>query len=285
MEGAAATRRFAALGAFSLLGALVGPSLAGWIVAMWDAMPEARSSSFMVGAPLYVTALMALLSAAVLYRVTRCLTGTPGAAALPILANQDERSVLAVLAALTLRLTFGLGSFEVGIALRIERTLGLDARVTAVMFMICSLTMVITQVLLFLASAKGFSRPHMVGAVAFSAMATGFALLPLTTSPVGMTAAVSLIAGAAGAAQLMLAAETVVAQQGRLATVFGHQLAFASLGQGLGSLTSGVLFQWSESATFLGTAGLMGAGAAVLALGVGPASWRNHRHPHWDSHV
>jgi predicted MFS family arabinose efflux permease len=162
---------------------------------------------------------------------------------------------------LTLLVTFGHGSFMVIIALLGQQILNLAPSHIGIMFMECSLVMIVAQALIFLPLVQRFGS-HLL-APAFIAMAVGVGLLPYTANYSVLLVLVGLTAVASG---LLIPALTYLIsfagglQQG---AALGRQTAVASLGQALGSAAAGVLFGLMMPAPFWLTAGLLVIGAGI----------------------
>src|SRR5262249_48471580 len=131
-------RRLAWLGAGSLAGFLVGPALSGWAAQAGKAL--AKQSGGAIALPLYATALLALLVALAVYLIV------PRHGPHSLLAQDADKGERAagqhsffVVLALNLLVTFGLGSFEVGITLQMRQSLGYEPSQLALMFAECSL--------------------------------------------------------------------------------------------------------------------------------------------------
>ena len=107
------------------------------------------------------------------------------------------RHSFAIVLALNLLVTFGLGSFEVGITLQMSQSAGFEPSRLATMFAECSLVMIAVQILVFSPAVKALSGRHLI-IPAFLAMALGLALLPKGTSFFMMIIAVGLIAASSG---------------------------------------------------------------------------------------
>jgi len=97
---------------------------------------------------------------------------------------------------LTLLVTFGHGSFMVIIALLGQQILNLAPSQIGIMFMECSLVMIVAQVLIFLPLVKRLG--HHLLAPAFIAMAVGVGLIPYTVNYSALLVLVGLTAVAMG---------------------------------------------------------------------------------------
>jgi predicted MFS family arabinose efflux permease len=163
---------------------------------------------------------------------------------------------------------FGLGSFEVAVALQGARVLGFDPGRIGVLFMVCSLVMVLVQVLVFSPLARRAGFGHIV-APAFVAMALGLLLLPVASAFSVVLTLAGLFAAGSGILIPMLAYRVSLQAHGAQGAALGKQTAAASLGQGLGSVAGGSLFGVAFQAPFWITAVLLLAGASL--------GWRSGR--------
>jgi MFS family permease len=161
---------------------------------------------------------------------------------------------------------FGLGSFEVALALQGRQVLNLGPREIGWMFAECSLVMILVQTLVLapLIRRHGGSRLLAPG---FLTMAAGVGLLPYAADYSLSLLAVALIAAASGLLIPALAYLVSLAAGAAQGAALGRQTAAASLGQAAGSVAAGWLFTLSVGAPFWVTAGLLGLGA-VAALRV-----------------
>jgi MFS family permease len=160
---------------------------------------------------------------------------------------------------------FGIGSFEVGVALRGQQVLNLPPREIGWMFAECSLVMILAQVLVLAPLIKRVGGGLL--APAFLAMAVGVALLPYAASYPAMLLGVGLVAAASGLLIPALAYLVSLAAGAAQGAALGQQTAAGSLGQAAGSAAAGWLFAVLIEAPFWATAGLLGFGA-VAALRV-----------------
>ena len=256
-------RGFAWLSAATALGSLTGPALAGWLsdVRLPTAIAGNMSPADSIALPFYATAVMGVLVWLGIYfrfsktvpvpRVEDTSTSAPN--------NQPLTGLLI----LTLLVTFGHGSFMVIIALLGQQILNLAPSHIGIMFMECSLVMILAQVLIFSRLIKHLGR-HLM-ALGFIVMAVAVGLIPYTVNYSILLVLVGLTAVTSG---LLIPALTYLissaggSQQG---AALGRQTSIASLGQALGSAAAGVLFGLMASAPFWFTAGLLALGA-VAAL-------------------
>jgi len=173
--------------------------------------------------------------------------------------NTSSVTVLLLLALLGM---FGLGVFEVAIAIQGQQVLELDPLQIGLIFMECSLVMVAVQLLVFspLARRVGF---RFIIAPAFLLMAVAVSLLPATTDLDWLMLLVGLFAAGSGILIPMLAYQISLVAGVAQGTQLGKQTAAASLGQGLGSATVGWLYGIAIGAPFWLAAVLLLIGALL----------------------
>jgi DHA1 family multidrug resistance protein-like MFS transporter len=169
---------------------------------------------------------------------------------------------------LSLLVMFGIGSFEVGLALQGQQVLNLGPREIGWMFAECSLVMILVQIFVLAPLLKRFGRGLL--APAFLAMAVGIALLPWAATYPMLIVGVGLVAGASGVLIPSLAYLVSLAAGTRHGVALGKQTAAASLGQAVGSAVAGWLFAILIGGSFWVTAALLALGA-VAALRVAEA--------------
>jgi MFS family permease len=249
-------RAFAWLSAASALGFLFGPALSGWLASI-----EVVAQDDALALPFYAAAALGVGVWLAAYRFL------PERALLRARDSGPERSApsLIWLLALSLLVMFGIGSFEVGVALRGQQVLNLPPREIGWMFAECSLVMILAQVFVLAPLIKRVGGGLL--APAFLAMAVGVALLPYAASYPAMLIGVGLVAAASGLLIPALAYLVSLAAGAAQGTALGQQTAAASLGQAAGSASAGWLFAVLIEAPFWATAGLLGLGA-VAALRV-----------------
>ena len=258
-------RRFAWMSAAGLLGFLLGPALAGWLSGVAMAMPA--GTMLRRGAIWLPFLATGAIGGVVLLASWLRL---PEPAAPPPLHDEDaprrDGGILRALFLLSLLVYFGLGSFEVGITLLGQQSLGLDPSRIGIMFMECSLVMLLAQTLVFSPLARNHGG-HRLIAPSFLLMAAGLGLLPVAAVFGMLLFWVGLVA--AGSGILIPLLSYLVSLHGGAAqgAELGKQTAAASLGQALGSAAAGWLFGVAAAAPFWLTGGLLVIGA-VLGLGV-----------------
>ena len=243
---------FAWLSAASALGFLFGPTLSGWLASI-----ETIASAKALALPFYTAA---VIGGGVWLAVYLWLPESPTRRAADAPPQPDQSSLLGLLA-LSLIVMFGIGSFEVGLALQGQQVLNLGPREIGWMFAECSLVMILVQIFALAPLLKRVGSGLL--APAFLAMAAGIALLPLAATYPGLIVGVGLVAGASGVLIPSLAYLVSLAAGTRHGMALGKQTAAASLGQAAGSAVAGWLFAVLIGRSFWVTAALLALGAAI----------------------
>jgi MFS family permease len=230
--------RFALINIAGTAGFFIGPLLGGLAVRvagkLWALTPD-RSLAM----PLLTATGLAII-AAVLVVIMLPSGGRRQNLDVTTDAAQIERRAMLRLLAIALVTALAIGVFEVGLALR-GKVLGLDAAHIGIMFAECSLVMAVVQALIFSPLIKPeLTRWFVVPGLA--TLAVGLVIVSLVTTSVLMSVAVALVAASAG---MLSPVATYWASFG-IPTSQGAQLgrmtAAASLGQALGSVAGGALF-------------------------------------------
>lgn len=254
--GASRTRAqaFAWLSAASALGFLFGPALGGWLASI-----ETFGGRAAMALPFYTSA---ALGGGMWLAAYLGLPESPLRHALEDMSQPNVPSLFGLLV-LSMLVMFGIGSFEVGLALQGQQVLNLGPREIGWMFAECSLVMILVQVFVLAPLLKRFGRGLL--APAFLTMAVGIALLPLAATYPMLIVGVGLVAGASGVLIPSLAYLVSLAAGTRQGMALGKQTAAASLGQAAGSAVAGWLFAVLIGRSFWVTAALLAFGA-VAAL-------------------
>jgi len=249
--------------AASTVGFLLGPVLGSWLV---DAPGAAFSLPFFIAA-----AGGAVLWLAVWFGLPESDVAQNSAPAEP--DGSGSVAGLRISQFLALLSMFGLGSFEVAVALQGAQVLGFDPWRIGVLFMVCSVAMVLVQTLVFAPLRRRVKFAFIV-APAFVAMALGMLALPFVTAFALASAVSALIGAGSGILIPMLAYQVSLQAANAQGAALGGQTAAASLGQGLGSVAGGWLFGIALGAAYWVTAMLMLAGALI--------GWRTGRRRIWE---
>lgn len=256
----ARARRFAWMTAATTLGFMAGPLLGGWLtdLQVGGLVEVGASGSFSV--PFFTAAAGGAVIWLAVWRWLPVISPTTGPVTMrPAARNAQSVNVLLLLALLGM---FGLGAFEVAIALQGKQVLGLDPLQIGLIFLDCSLVMVAVQVLVFspLVRRVGF---RFIIAPAFLAMAVGVGMLPAVTDTGWVMLLVGLFAAGSGILIPLLSYRVSLDAGTAQGAALGKQTAAASLGQGLGSAAAGGLYGLAIAAPFWLTAALLLAGAVV----------------------
>lgn len=218
-ESRTRAQAFAWLSAAGALGFLFGPALGGWLASI-----ESIGSRTALALPFYATAALAggMWLAAYLGLADNPLRRAPEE------TSQPNASPLLGLLALSLLVMFGIGSFEVGLALQGQQVLNLRPREIGWMFAECSLVMILVQIFVLAPLLRHVGSGLL--APAFLTMAVGVALLPFATTYLLLIIGVGLVAGASGVLIPALAYLVSLAAGTRQGAALGKQTAAASLG-------------------------------------------------------
>lgn len=243
-------RRFAWLGAMSLLGFLFGPGLnvVGDWVGLWVGDGAVSSVEFSAR---IVIVLSALLGGVMMLG----LAGTLPAPRPPDAADQNDPAPSAVgrstaLLCLSGAVMFVLAGFELGIVLQGQQHAGLSPRQVAMMFAGCSLVMLAVNALLFFTVLLEKVKARiLIGAGLILAM-IGLAVLAGHRSEAGMYLGVSLTSAGTGLVLPVIAYLAAGASPQKLGAVMGGLAAAAGFGQTLGSTAGGWLFGAIAQRTF-----------------------------------
>ena len=242
-------RRFAWLGAMSLLGFLFGPGLSA--VASWigsgagdGAVPPALSARI-------VLLLSALLGGVMMLGLARTLPASREADAAarnkPVTSASGRLTALLWLNGAVL---FVLAGFELGIVLQGQQEGGQSSRQASIMFAECSLVMLGVNALLFFTSLlEKISARVLMGTGLILAM-LGLAVLTGHRSNAWMYLGVSLASAGTGLVLPVIAYLAAGATPQKLGATMGGLAAAAGFGQTLGSAAGGWLFGALAQQTF-----------------------------------
>jgi MFS family permease len=234
-------RRFAWLGAMSLLGFLFGPGLNASAAQMSAALASAGAGDFDPTNLVIVisAALGALMMLGLAVTLPRAAPASSEDDALP--ASADRRRAMA-LWGLNGAVMFVLAGFELGIVLQGQQHPTLSSREISLMFAECSLVMLGVNALLFFtgllerAAGRGVMAAGLVLAIA------GLAMLAQHRSDAWMYVGVSFTAAGTGLVLPTISYLAAGASRRRLGATMGGLAAAAGLGQTLGSAAAGWLF-------------------------------------------
>jgi MFS family permease len=234
-------RRFAWLGAMSLLGFLSGPALSAVANEVGPWVTEAAVSPALSARVVLV--LSALLGGVMMVGLAASL---PAAVVADVPAEAEAASPLpghsVALLWLSATVMFVLAGFELGILLQGQQQAGQSSRQAAIMLAECSLVMLGVNALLFITSLpEKVSARVLIGAGLLLAV-VGLAVLAVDRSDAWMYLGVSLTSAGTGLVLPVIAYLAAGSSPQRLGVVMGGLTAAAGLGQTLGSAAGGWLF-------------------------------------------
>ena len=242
-------RRFAWLGAASLLGFLFGPGL--------NAVADAISSLISSGAALsllstrIVIVLSGALGASMMLGLALTLPaeggGAESASAQPDPPDPGGKVALWCLSA---ALMFVLSGFELGIVLQGKLHADVSTREIALMFAECSLVMLGVNAILFFTSLLDKVPPRLVIAIGSLIGMAGLAMLAIHRINEWMYIGISLTAAGTGLVLPVIAFLAAGASRRTLGATMGGLAAAAGLGQTIGSAAGGWLFGALAQAAF-----------------------------------
>ncbi|WP_082497948.1 MFS transporter [Pseudorhodoferax sp. Leaf267] len=234
-------RRFAWLGAMSLLGFLFGPALSAVANAVgpWVAgAPVSAALSAQV-----VLALSALLGGVMMAGL---LTSLPAAPVHDAPAQAETTSPFlghpVALLWLSATVMFVLAGFELGIVLQGQHQAGQSSRQAAIMLAECSLVMLGINALLFVTSLLEKIAARVLISAGLLFAVAGLAILAASQADAWMYIGVSLTSAGTGLVLPVIAYSAAKSSPRRLGVVMGALTAAAGLGQALGSAAGGWLF-------------------------------------------
>jgi predicted MFS family arabinose efflux permease len=216
--------------------------------------------------PFLATASLAYLAAIVAAASVRNFAKAPAEAETEPQVSETAAAVAPAaviprLLLISLTVAAGLGAFEVTLALRGKLFLDMTPFQIALMFVECSLVMVVAQAIVFSPLVK-VERTRWLIAPALAFMAVGLLAMPWTRSVILQFVLVVLVAGPVGILYPIATywvSRAAGKAQGRQ---LGRHAAAASLGQALGSAGGGLLF----GVAFLPEASVIVAVALLVVL-------------------
>ncbi len=233
-------RRFAWLGAMSLLGFLFGPALN--IVARWVGPWVGGGTTSAALTAQAVIVLSAIFGAIMMLGLVRTLPERIVAAVAGPTKKPSVRTGFAALLWLSGGVTFVLSAFELGIVLQGQLHIGTSAREVAMMLAECALAMLAVNALLFFTALLDKVPARRVVVTGLGLAIVGLTVLALHHDNAWMYAGISFTALGTGLIVPVIAYRAAGAAHGSLGTTMGGVAAAAGLGQTLGAAAGGWLF-------------------------------------------
>ena len=268
-------KRFAWLGAMSLLGFLFGPGLNALSSRLSVALIDMGAGAY---SPTDLVILLSILLGGLM--MLGLATSLPGRLApAPDLETapsrlDDGRAALALLV-LNGAVMFALAGFELGIVLQGQQHPTLSSREISLMFAECSLVMLGINALLFFTGMLERAADRGVLAVGLMVAIIGLAILAQHRSDGWMYVGVSLTAAGTGLVLPTLSFLAAGLSRQRLGATMGGLASAAGLGQTMGSAVTGWLFGTVAQLSFAWLAVPLLAPLVVLLLR--PSAWRIQR--------
>jgi len=259
-------RKFAGLGAATLLGYFIGPAATAWTAVKTIGGFDAWEASQYISAAIALAALAAVAA-------------TPETRREPAPTAFWDREALRGMPVRMLLLSFvtsfGIGAFEVALPLWGPRGAGLEPAGISLLFAECSAVMLAAQGTLFL-------RPNLLRAreillFAFVAYGVGLALLPQSGGALGAAAAVAMIAAGSGIVFPVIGYLATLEGQSAPGVTLGVLAGAGSLGQGVGSAAGGGGYALLGTQSFGLVAFVVGVGAVLGARSCLPWPLRGSR--------
>ena len=234
-------RRFAWLGAASLVGFLFGPGLNA--VADLLAAPITNGAALAALSTRIVIVLSAVLGSSMMLGLALTLPAQEDAANKEG-AEPDARELSGKVAlwCLSAAVMFVLSGFELGIVLQGKLHANISTQDVALMFAECSLVMLGVNALLFFTSLLDKVPPRWVIAVGSLLGMSGLALLAVHRSNEWMYIGISLTSAGTGLVLPVIAFLAAGVSRRKLGATMGGLAAAAGFGQTLGSAAGGWLF-------------------------------------------
>ncbi len=242
-------RRFAWLGAASLIGFLFGPVLND--LANVIARTVANGASLAPLSEHLVIVLSAILGASMMLGLALTLPEHREVA-----SDSDIETVLTSrvgivsLCGLSVALMFVLSGFELGIVLQGKQHANLSTQQVAMMFAECALVMLGVNALLFFTSVLNKVAARLIIAVGSLIGMAGLSILALHHTTLWMYIGVSLTSGGTGLVLPVISFLAAGTSRHALGATMGTLAAASGLGQTIGSVTGGWLFAWLAQGAF-----------------------------------
>lgn len=263
--------RFALINIAGTVGFFVGPLIGALVLRGTAVLTGLGDDVF--SAPFLATSVLALIAAAAIWWLTSEAAQRQGAL-IAAAEKRFERTAIQRLWIIAFVTALAVGAFEVGPSLRGKQNLGLDSYQIGMMFAECSLVMFLVQALVFSPLVKPeVTRRFLTPGLAL--LAIGLLLVPLTTSYISMSVTVALVAASAGILSPIVTYWVSLRAGKTQGADLGQVTAAASLGQAVGSVLGGLLFNLAilPSAGFV-TAALIVAAGFVASVGLSRLLWQ-----------
>ena len=234
-------RRFAWLGAASLLGFLFGPALNALAIAIATVLSQTAVNDVL--ATRVVLVLAAILGASMMLGLALTLprrTEQPDAAG--VATPPGDRTGVMRLWLLSLIVNFVVSGFELGIVLQGRQHLGSTTQDISLMFSVCSGVMLLVNAILFFTNLLDTAPARLVIGVGSLIGAGGLALLGWHESSAWMLVGISLTSAGTGLVLPVISFLAAGLARRSLGTTMGSLAAAAGLGQTLGASSAGWLF-------------------------------------------
>ena len=263
-------RRFAWLGAMSLLGFLFGPALT--VLVEWIASWAGETANSAVVSADGVVLLSAALGAVIILGVTATLPAFAKAdASVQAVTATSDRQSRFPLWALSGAVSFVLAAFELGIVLQGPEHAGVSSWQIAMMFAECSLVMLAVNAVLFLTGLLEKISARTLMSLGLILAMTGLTILAMHRADAWLYVGIGFTSAGTGLVLPVIAYLAAGASLNTLGATMGGLAAAAGLGQTLGSLVGGWLFGAVAQQSFAWLALPFAALLAMLILR--PGSW------------
>lgn len=262
-------RRFAWLGAASLLGFLFGPGLIA--VANAIAAVFSNGDALIALSTRVVIVLSALLGAAMMLGLALTLPAQDGASD-SVETDVPAPEGFAGLWWLAVAVNLVLSGFELGIVLQGRQHADLSTQQVAMMFAECSLVMLAINAMLFFTALLDKVSPRLVIAAGSLLGMAGLGALALHETDKWMYIGVSLTSAGTGLVLPVISFLAAGASRRKLGATMGALAAARALGQTLGSATGGWLFGAVARLSFAWLA--LPLLATLILLLLRPSWWR-----------
>jgi MFS family permease len=257
-------RRFAWLGAMSLLGFLFGPALN--IVARWIGPWVGGESTSAALTAKAVVVLSAIFGAVMMLGLARTLPDRVVSTVDAAPRDPPYAIVLAALLWLSGAVTFVLSAFELGIVLQGQLHIGTSRREVALMFAECAMAMLTVNTVLFFTALLDKVPARRVVVAGLTLAVVGLTALAWHHSNPLMYVGISFTAVGIGLILPVIAYRAAGTSRGSLGTTMGGLAAAAGLGQTLGAATGGWLFGAVAQTSFVWLAAPLVGIFAVLMV-------------------